>query len=402
MLDCVKYRIREVLILRKATVLMSLLAIVMLLGGCVRQIVNTQVPPLAYIDSVSPSQVYVGEKIKFSGHGVSSVGQIVSYNWRSNVNGDLSQLASFDSNTLTAGPHTVWFKVQDSYGNWSQEVGVNVDVLTQGGPSKMTIRAFGASPPNINQSDWTTLTWDVTGTGSVRIEPDIGDVAQSGSRSVQPLQTKTYKIFATNDQGIESATMVVVVTPIPVFTLIIYSIAAEDGTIRGNDVTFNEVFVGQDQYQHSMQGFLSFDISSIPPNAVIKSVQLDLSRANIINHPFPWLGSLLIYNQSYGLRLDANNNTVYLQNTPLLKWIPGYISQMPDSYFTSPDMLKTVQTLIDTRSNRFQIKLQMDKSYYYPVQNYSDNKYQWSSREANYVDIGSGVPKLIILYTMPN
>jgi hypothetical protein len=386
--------------LRKATALMLVLVMVLLVGGCVRPVVNTKVPPLAYIDSVSPSEIYVGERIKFTGHGVPSVGQIISYNWRSNVNGDLSPLATFDTNTLTAGPHTIWFKVQDSYGNWSQEVGANVNVLTQGGPSKMSIRGFSASPPGIKEGDWTTLTWDVSGTGSVRIDPDLGDVPQSGSRTVQPLQTKTYTIFGANGEGISSASVVVGVTPIPAYSLIVYSIAAEDGTIRGNDVTFNEVYVGEDQLQHTMQGFLSFDISSIPPNAIIKSVQLDLTKSHVVNSPFPFQGALYVYNQSYGLRLDANNNTVYLQNTPLFSWNPGSAAtQMPETYFTSPDLAKTVQTLIDTRSSRFQIKLQFEKYYYYPHQNFSDNKYQFNSRDANYIDVGSGSPRLIILYT---
>jgi hypothetical protein len=381
---------------------MLTLTIVMLLSGCVRQLVNTVAPPLAYIDSVSSSQIYQGETIKFTGHGVPSVGQIVAYNWRSNVNGDLSQLATFDTNNLTAGPHTIWFKVQDSYGNWSKEIGTNVNVLAQGGPLVMTIKVFAASPPNIKEGDWTTLAWEVSGTGNVRIDPGIGDVAQTGSRSVQPLQTTTYTMYATNDQGIIKATSQVIVTPIPSYSLIVYSIAAEDGTIQGNNVSFDRVMVGQNELQQSMQGFLSFDISSIPSNAVIKSVQLDLTKANIVNHPMPWLGSLYIYNQQYGFRIDSNGNQIYLQNTPLFTWSFSYTAtQMPDTYFTSPDLVSAVQKQIDTRNSRFQVKLQFEKTYYYPVPNYSDNKYQWSSRDANYIDIGSGSPRLIVLYTLP-
>ena len=388
--------------MRKATILILTLVTVMLLAGCVRQVVNTNVLPLAYIDSVSSSQVYAGETIKFAGHGVASVGQIIAYDWRSNVNGDLSQLATFDTNTLTAGPHTIWFKVQDNYGNWSKEIGTNVNVLAQGGPTRMTIKAFAASPPNINEGDWATLSWDVSGSGNVRIDPGIGDVAQAGSRTVQPLQTTTYTIYGTNDEGIVKATAQVLVTPVPSYSLITYSIAAEDGTIKGNEVSYDQVLVGQDQLQHQMQAFLSFDLSSIPVNATIKSVQLDLTKAQVVNHPMPWLGSLYIYNQQYGLRIDANGNQVYLQNTPLFTWSYNYaITQMPDAYFTSPDMVAAVQKQIDTRNNRLQLKLQFEKSYYYVVPNYSENKYQWSSREANYIDIGSGNPRLLIYYTLP-
>jgi hypothetical protein len=116
----------------------------------------------------------------------------------------------------------------------------------------------------------------------------------------------------------------------------------------------------------------------------------------------PWLGSLYIYNQQYGLRIDANGNQIYLQNTPLFTWSYSYaITQMPDTYFTSPDMVSAVQKQIDTRNNRLQLKLQFEKSYYYVVPNYSENKYQWSSREANYIDLGSGNPRLLIYYTLP-
>ena len=61
--------------MKKSTILMLTLVTVMLLSGCVRQVVNTTAPPLAYIDSVSSSQINQGETIKFSGHGVPSVGQ---------------------------------------------------------------------------------------------------------------------------------------------------------------------------------------------------------------------------------------------------------------------------------------------------------------------------------------
>jgi hypothetical protein len=379
-----------------------MLTLVMLLAGCVRSVVNTQAPPLAYIDSVSSSQIYAGETIKFTGHGVATVGAIITYNWRSSVNGDLSQLATFDTNTLTAGPHTIWFKVQDNYGNWSKEISTNVNVLAQGGPTRMSIKAFAASPPDLKEGDRATLSWDVSGFGNVRIEPGIGDVAQSGSRSVQPLQTTTYTIYGTNDEGMVKATVQLVVTPVSRYSLITYSVAAEDGTIKGNEVSYDQVVVGQDQLQQPMQAFLSFDISSIPRNAIIKSVQLDLSKAQIVNYPMPGLGSLYIYNQDYGFRIDANGNQVYLQNTPLFTWSYNFnATQMPETYFTSPDMVSAVQTLVDIRSNRLHLKLQFEKSHYYVVPNYSDNKYQWSSRDANYIDIGSGNPRLLVNYTLP-
>jgi hypothetical protein len=387
--------------LKKLTITILVLSIV-LLAGCVRPAVNTKALPLAYIDSVSSSEIYAGDMIKFSGHGVPAVGQLVAYQWRSSVNGHLSSLATFETKTLTAGPHSVWFQVQDSYGNWSQEVSTNVNVLVKGAPTTMSIRVFSASPPSIKQGEWAALSWDVSGLGTVTVEPGIGDVSASGNRSVQPLQTTVYTIYGKNDQGIVKSTTQVSVSPVPLYSLTVYSIEAEEGTIRGNDVTFGQVLIGQDQLQKSMQGFLSFDVSSLPPDAVIKGVQIDLTRSTIFNTPFPYLGSLQILNQQYGLRYDQDRNIVNLSALPLFSWSYGYAAtQMPTTPFTSPEFVKALQGEVDTGGKRFQVKLQFEKYYYYPFPNYSDTKYQLNRRDANYIDVGSGNPSLIVLYTLP-
>ena len=381
--------------------MLMLTTAVMLFAGCVRQVVNTNIPPLGYIDSVSSSQIYAGETIKFSGHGVPSAGQIVAYRWRSNVNGDLSQLATFDTTALTAGPHTIWFKVQDSYGNWSQEVGTNVNVLVQGAPTKMNIKVFGASPPSIKEGDWATISWDVSGSGTVTIFPDIGEVSVNGSRSVQPLKTTVYTLNAKNDEGLVQATTQIAVEPVQLTTLVLYSIPAEDGTIKGKTVDYNQVLVGQDDLNQRMYGFLSFDISSIPPNAIIKSVQLDLTRASIINSPFPWQGSLLVYNNQYGQRIDPDGNIITLSALPLFSWSYGYAAQqMPESPFTSPEFARTVQKLVDTRDSRFQVRLAFEKYWYYGQTDYTNKVYQLNTATANYIDVGSGNPSLIVRYML--
>ncbi len=383
-------------------VVVAILGIAVLLAGCVRPTVNTKIPPLAYIDSVSSSQIWEGEAIQFSGHGVSSIGQIVAYNWRSNVNGDLSKLASFETNRLTAGPHTIWFKVQDNYGNWSQEVSTNVNVLAQGGPTKMSIKNFSVSPPNIKEGEWTTLNWEVSGMGSVKIEPDVGDVSLIGSRSVRPLQDTTYTIFAANDEGIVTAKAKVAVTPIPMYTLITYSIAAEDGTVRKDKVVLDEVWVGQNEMQVPMQAFLSFDISTIPSNAIIKVVELDISKANVINTPFPWLGSLLIYNYQYGSSLRASDYAIYVPAGYVYSYNYNFTASMlPDKPFTSPDFVTTLQKRLDEGNKRYQLRIQFEKYYYFPRVDYTDKKYQNLTTNANYIDIGAGIPKLTVKYQIP-
>ncbi len=375
-----------------------------MIAGCARPAVNTKLAPLAYIDSVSAPQVFVGEKVSFTGHAVSSTGQIVAYNWRSSVNGNLSQLASFETDKLTAGTHTIWFRAQDNYGNWSDEVGTNVSILIPGGPEKMSVRVFTATPPNITEGDWTNLSWDVSGYGSVRIDPDIGDVSMSGSRTVQPLQDTVYTIFGRNDEGVVTASTKVTVTPLHLYTLVLYSIAAEDGTVRKDKVVLDEVTVGENELQVQMQGFLSFDLSAVPKGAIIKTVDLDLTKTVVVNSPFPWQGALDIYNQQYGSSLRPSDYMIIVPAGYLYRWSYNVVSTMvPDKPFTSPDFVTAVQKRVDAGDNRFQVRMQFEKYYYYSRQDYTVNGYQSYTYQtsANYLDIGSGNPKLTVGYILP-
>ena len=389
--------------MKKAAIAILMLAV--LVAGCVRPTVNTKLAPLAYIDSVSSPQAYTGETIKFSGHAISSNGQIVGYNWRSSVNGNISQLASFETDTLTAGQHTIWFKAQDSYGNWSDEVGTNVTILIPGGPEKMSIRVFTATPPEIMDGNWSTLTWDVTGYGTVRIDPDIGDVSMSGSRSVQPRKDTIYTIYAQNAEGTITANTRILVTPLHVYTTTLYSIAAEDGTVRKDKVVLDPVLVGQNEMQIQMQGFLSFDISSIPRDAIIKSVDLDVSKSSVINSPFPWQGSLNIYNQQYGDYLNPNDYMVVVPAGYVYSWNYNFVAtMMPTTPFTSPDFVSTLQRQLDAGSNRYQLRLQFEKYYYYSRADYTNQRYTSvyeGESSANYIDISAGNAKLIVRYVMP-
>jgi hypothetical protein len=82
---------------------------------------RTNIPPIAYIDSISPNSAMQGDTVTFTGHGVDFDGNIVAYNWASSIDGFLSDQASFSTSTLSLGEHTIYFKVQDNNGVWSEE-----------------------------------------------------------------------------------------------------------------------------------------------------------------------------------------------------------------------------------------------------------------------------------------
>jgi hypothetical protein len=86
-------------------------------------------PPIAYIDSISPSEAIQGESITFQGHGTDQDGTVVAYRWTSDRDGDLGTTASFQSSSLSVGEHEISLIVQDNNGEWSETVNATVEVV---------------------------------------------------------------------------------------------------------------------------------------------------------------------------------------------------------------------------------------------------------------------------------
>jgi parallel beta-helix repeat protein len=84
--------------------------------------VRASIPPVAYIDSITPNPAVQGQTVTFNGHGVDpDGGSITEYNWRSSRDGQLSTSRTFSTSTLSVGTHTIYFKVKDDEGDWSTE-----------------------------------------------------------------------------------------------------------------------------------------------------------------------------------------------------------------------------------------------------------------------------------------
>ena len=89
-------------------------------------------PPTATIDSITPNPALPGGKVDFTGHGLDSDGgPVFAHSWRSNIDGVLSDSASFSTSALSSGQHTIYFKVQDDLGAWSNEASAYLDVTSQ-------------------------------------------------------------------------------------------------------------------------------------------------------------------------------------------------------------------------------------------------------------------------------
>jgi hypothetical protein len=89
--------------------------------------------PIAVIESISPNPVTFGKEVIFSGYGEDEEGDIIAYQWSSNIDGELSGFQIFSTSYLSIGVHNISFKVQNDHELWSSEVfetlivkGVNV------------------------------------------------------------------------------------------------------------------------------------------------------------------------------------------------------------------------------------------------------------------------------------
>ena len=118
------------------------------------------IPPTAYIDSISPNPATEGQTVSFVGHGADTDGTIVAYNWRSSIDGQLSTSASFTTSTLSVGTHTIYFKVQDNNGSWSGEVSESLTINPSAQPTLVV--TVDANPTTLSSGASSTITISVT------------------------------------------------------------------------------------------------------------------------------------------------------------------------------------------------------------------------------------------------
>ena len=367
--------------------LFTILLILMITAGCVPVMTTPSVPnepPVAYIDSISSTRILKGTTVTFIGHGIDPDGTVVAYQWRSSIDGMLSAEASFETSSLSEGKNTVYFKVQDNYGDWSRELHRDITVRPVGLP-KPVVNSFGVIPRIINKGEAASLAWDVSGATTVTIDQEIGDVALIGSRAVYPIMTTLYKLTATNESGTVTTTTEIVVTSEPLRTVEMSSSAAENGYVRKDTKTGLEPKVGDTISGVPMQAFLSFDISMIPDGSVIKAASIDLSHYIMYGNPFGSLGAMGVFNDQYD-ELDSGD---FVLGEDLFGGYPGgamiIAPTRPNFPYASDLIASAVQKQVDAGESRFQIRVQF-------------NKYTFHDRQADYLTFISDETKLLVTY----
>jgi hypothetical protein len=283
--------------------------------------------PVAYIDSITPAEAADSETVSFTGHGTDSDGTVVAYRWRSDLDGELSVEPEFRTDLLSRGTHNIFFKVQDNNGAWSEEVSGTVTVTAPAVPVPV-IAFFTANPPTINPDGSSVLSWSVSGADSVDIVPDIGDVPPEGTSTVFLSTTTGFTLTASNKYGTVNTELTVTVTkptyPEDIQELVLHTIAYEDGSL----VKYSESYerqetpcAGDNSGSLAVKAFLSFDISSIPQDAIIEAAMLDLTDCTVIGEPtyvkgmHGNMGALEFYYYQYGSYEDLGREA-YMRIAP--------------------------------------------------------------------------------------
>lgn len=167
--------------------------------------------PNAYIlePTTSITKQY-GLDIRFLGQG-SDDGDIVGYSWRSSLDDFLNTQRDFTRSNLSIGQHTIYLKVQDDEGEWSDEVSITVTITASPSNNPPVADTGGSYTGYANQS--------VSFDGSNSYDLDDGDNIASYSwdfgdgstgEGISPTHTYTSKgnytvnLSVTDSNGLQS------------------------------------------------------------------------------------------------------------------------------------------------------------------------------------------------------
>lgn len=188
-----------------------------------------------------------------------------------------------------------------------------------GGAGAPVINSFKAEPASISEGSYTVLSWDVTGATSLDISPDVGQVEPGISLMVYPSQTTRYIFTAMNSAGQAVTALTVVVIPSEQPQLLgeqevtLPLLIGESGSLIKSSPNYTKsgaVCIGDTSMNLPSRAFLSYDISSIPADAVIHETVFDLGNYTVIGNPVysisGWgnMGALEVYQYQYGSTAD--------------------------------------------------------------------------------------------------
>jgi len=219
--------------------LLTVISLVITLPGCVR--VNTgavssqiisDVTLSSAVDSdsrpVNPSNaftvdtgtIYISLKLNNAPANTHVTGKLVY------MRGEAASMANstlFNQTLTGEGTRYLAFAVKPPpggfpQGDYSVQVTANGEevaslpftVQNQAAPATgPTIGKFTATPDAVAAGQPVTLTWETTNATRVTLQPEVGSLPASGTRTITPSTTTTYKLTAANDSGATSSQLIV-------------------------------------------------------------------------------------------------------------------------------------------------------------------------------------------------
>jgi WD40 repeat protein len=113
-------------------------------------VIYPNAPPVATIDSITPSSARFDAEVTFSGSGSDSDGTIVAYEWSCDIDGFLSDEVDFSITGFSVGTHTISLRVQDNDGGWSEWDTAEL-VIYPNTPPVGTIDSISPSPAKFDE-----------------------------------------------------------------------------------------------------------------------------------------------------------------------------------------------------------------------------------------------------------
>lgn len=170
-------------------------------------------------------------------------------------------------------------------------------------------------------------------------------------------------------------------------TVTLNSTPGVDGfvTSGGSVVTNTQTMVGDTSVNTGCRGFVSFDITSIPPGSIIISATLRMYQEGVNGTPYTTLGSISVDHVDYGPTLDAAD-----YNQAALQENIGILSNNATLEFKTLDVTARLQDDMDHGRTRSQYRL------LFPTETDND-----SVRDAAFftsANIGGNTPELVVYY----
>jgi hypothetical protein len=165
-------------------------------------------------------------------------------------------------------------------------------------------------------------------------------------------------------------------------TISLGAVSYESGSVAANGTVSGGINVGDTADKDGVQGFLSFDISSIPKTAVIDTGALNLSLYQIVGDPFGGLACLNVYQQDY-TPLSSGD---FFTGDPSGSFMEWCSAADLSTVIVDSDFATAIQARLGT-STRIQFRL------------------QFPDRQSNGNGAGDqvqfGIPYLVVQYTIP-